>query len=476
MTTATAPMTLCQRKATSVDARRPRHGHHAGNQPDERAVARGARKGDGQDEHAEDRAIEERPEPVHDLDQRAQLGRPDGNRARKQAPQPRGNLRHGQVVGIRRLGLEAAPVEVNHGRGRQRVQLAGDRVGRGHQDGHDQQADEADGKLREDERRDDVVDVGERPVARRLPNEPRRPVTYGLHRRLTLSQGLLRRGDLLGVAAVAHHRQRGPGGAAHRERLVELRLEGGVGRRRFALPEPLLLHAAEQERRRREHVEHEDEDAEQQHDHLQRNLPIGAHQQRAFRFVLRPRREVSLDLALVGAEVGTEEEQRRDGPRPERVLIGQVEREVEAAQAARGGRDAEAVGHADPRGKAEDRGRDHGEQPEDDEHHDLHVGPRHRLDAAEHRVDHGRHRDRQRRRGQIPAEDERQHDGRRRHDGAARHPARDEEQQAGKAARLAVEAALEVLVRRVDAGPVEERHQRHRQDDHRQRAGRSRTG
>ena len=117
-----------------------------------------------------------------------------------------------------------------------------------------------------------------------------------------------------------------------------------------------------------------------------------------------------------------------------------------------------------------DDGRDDdGEQEEDDQDHDLDVGPGDGLHAAEHRVDHGGHRDEQRGRGQVQVEHERQHDGRRGDDRAARHAAREQEQQAGEAAGLRVEPFLEVLVRRVDARVVEERDQRHRQDDHRQR-------
>ena len=124
-----------------------------------------------------------------------------------------------------------------------------------------------------------------------------------------------------------------------------------------------------------------------------------------------------------------------------------------------------------PAGQAEHRRGDHREQADDDQHHDLDVGPGHRLDAAEHRVDHGRHGDRQRRGGEVPAEHERQHDRRRRDDGADRHPARQQEQQAGEAAGLPVETALEVLVGGVDARPVEERDEGDRQDDHRHRQG-----
>ena len=72
--TTTTPMTLCQRKeicgyriATKATAPMPAI------RPDERAGAGRAPCADRQDEHAEQRAIEERPEPVDDLDERAEL-------------------------------------------------------------------------------------------------------------------------------------------------------------------------------------------------------------------------------------------------------------------------------------------------------------------------------------------------------------------------------------------------------------------
>ena len=101
MTTATAPITLCQRKASVGERRRPRDRRHAGKQADERAVARRARKGDRQDEDAQDRAVEERPEPVDDLDQRSELRRPDGHRTGKQPPETGRDLRHRQIVRVR---------------------------------------------------------------------------------------------------------------------------------------------------------------------------------------------------------------------------------------------------------------------------------------------------------------------------------------------------------------------------------------
>ena len=121
--------------------------------------------------------------------------------------------------------------------------------------------------------------------------------------------------------------------------------------------EPLGLRRAEEQRRRREDVEDEHQHAEQQHEELQRDLPVRAHQQRMPRFVDRARRQVALHLALIGAEVRAEEEERGDRARPERVLVGEVEREVERPQPAGRRGDAQPVADADAGRQAEDRGR-----------------------------------------------------------------------------------------------------------------------
>ena len=131
--------------------------------------------------------------------------------------------------------------------------------------------------------------------------------------------------------------------------------------------------------------------------------------------------------------------------------------------------DAEAVSDADVGGETKDGRRDDGEHAEDDEHHDLDVGPGHGLHSAEHGVDDGRQRNRQRRQRQVPTQNERKDDGGRGDDGAALHASGDEEQQAGERAGLRVEPALEVLVGRIHPRVVEEGHERDAEDDHRQR-------
>ena len=109
--------------------------------------------------------------------------------------------------------------------------------------------------------------------------------------------------------------------------------------------------AAEDQRRRIERVVDEHQNANQQNDHLQRDLPVGAHQERLACLVERTRREVSLDLTLVGAKVRAEQKQRGDCSRPERVLVGEVEREIEATQSASRCGDRQPVARLTPSGR-----------------------------------------------------------------------------------------------------------------------------
>ena len=130
---------------------------------------------------------------------------------------------------------------------------------------------------------------------------------------------------------------------ARRGGALEPVLERPIRRGLRSRPHLPLVHRVEQHRAGREQVEHEHQHADQQHQRLQRNLPVGAHQQRLARLVDRRGRQVALHLALVGAEVGAEQEQRGDGARPERVLLGEVEGEVERLQAARGARERQRL-------------------------------------------------------------------------------------------------------------------------------------
>ena len=161
-------------------------------------------------------------------------------------------------------------VEVDHGRRRQRVQLAGDGVGRRHDDREDQTARPAPiGSCWQDERRDDVVHVARSRDRRRLDGRaPRR----GRGRRASASSCSRRasRPPRSGRPRRLPSRAATSSAAARRSG-VRSRLNSACERRvrrcgRGRVRSRSAVHRAEDERRRREDVEHEHEHAEQQHE------------------------------------------------------------------------------------------------------------------------------------------------------------------------------------------------------------------
>ena len=78
-----------------------------------------------------------------------------------------------------------------------------------------------------------------------------------------------------------------------------------------------------------EHVIQEHEHADEQHKHLERNLDERAHQQRVTRLPQRLGGEVTLDLALVAAEVRQVQEQAAEEAGPERIGLPRVEMEID---------------------------------------------------------------------------------------------------------------------------------------------------
>ena len=163
-------MTLCQRNEISG---RPKAtaatDDHAGDQPDERARSGGAPREDGQHEHAENRPVEKRAEAIHDLDQRSETARINRHDAREDAPEPSRHLRDEEIVLVSRLRPSESLVEIDHARGRERVQLRRDRIGGGCDDRRDPQADDADRKRGGDPCGKDVVDVVVGRIPGRLP-------------------------------------------------------------------------------------------------------------------------------------------------------------------------------------------------------------------------------------------------------------------------------------------------------------------
>jgi hypothetical protein len=253
--------------------------------------------------------------------------------------------------------------------------------------------------------------------------------------------------------------------ACRRSSNVE-RAELGCARARL---DATLVGRVEEHRRLHEQVVREDQDAREEDQRLQRDLEERAHQQRTAALVDRLRGEIALDLALVATEVGEHQEEARDGARPDGVLLREVEREVERPEPAGRAGDVQRLAERHVVGKPGDERNHRSQHAKDDDRHLLDVGPRHRLHAAEHRVDRRRHANREDREREIPAEHDREDDRGRRDDDAAGEAAAGEEQQRRQPARLRVEPLLEILVGGVDPGPVEERHHREREDHHRDR-------
>ena len=112
-------------------------------------------------------------------------------------------------------------------------------------------------------------------------------------------------------------------------------------------------------------------------------------------------------MALVGTEVRQHQERAAENARPERVCLRQVERKVEHPQTARRSGNGERI--VQWYGHAHNEYDDHGKQRTDHDIHLFYVGPRDRLRAAQHGVDHGRNADQRHAPPDIPAKDGGQH-------------------------------------------------------------------
>ena len=161
---------------------------------------------DGQQEHAEDRSVEERSETVHHFDQRPELDGPDRHHRREHRPEQHRDLRHHQQVRFVAIVADPALVEIHHRRRRQRGELAGDGRHRRRENRRHQQADQPDRHLRDDVGREDVVDVVVAAVARHLLDERNRLRPGVLDALLVAAEGRAPRVDGGRVAARSPHR------------------------------------------------------------------------------------------------------------------------------------------------------------------------------------------------------------------------------------------------------------------------------
>src|SRR6185503_66680 len=113
---------------------------------------------------------------------------------------------------------------------------------------------------------------------------------------------------------------RGRGG----ELLLELAIQHGL-----RVSHRALVRGIEQQRLLMILIEYEYQYSNKQHQGLEGNLPVGADQERAPRFVHRLRRQIALHLALIRAEIRELQERSADQARPERVGVREAEREIE---------------------------------------------------------------------------------------------------------------------------------------------------
>ncbi len=139
-----------------------------GDQSDERTGAVRAPESEREDEHAEQRAVEDRSEPVHHLDERSELHGEVRHDARDRTPERGRDARCEEIVRVDLTGPQQASIDVDDRRAGRRAQLAGRGRHRGREDGGDDQAHEPGRKPGRHEGRKHVVDVRLRRVANRI--------------------------------------------------------------------------------------------------------------------------------------------------------------------------------------------------------------------------------------------------------------------------------------------------------------------
>ena len=106
-------------RCSASDGRHDATTRHAGDQARRTRRGRWRACAERQHEHAEQRAVEERPEPVDDFDERPEAGGIDRDHAGERRPRSGRELRHRQIVRVGGLGLTGAA-----GRCRSRVAVA----------------------------------------------------------------------------------------------------------------------------------------------------------------------------------------------------------------------------------------------------------------------------------------------------------------------------------------------------------------
>ena len=271
-TTTTQPTTLYQRNEISVPRKQAITAASATSAARKVAVPESALGVEGEQEDAEDGAVEDRAQDVDRLDQGAEAARVLREPDRERAPHHGRELRHEHVVTVARVRPHQAPVDVDHRGRRQRVELGRRRVHRGEEHHDDEQADHALRQVVDDEAQEHVVGVVGVELGVAAVQELdrfRAHVGHAIGGRLDADA----RGLLGGLVAGAHRLEQ-PADlvALGGERRAVALFQRAPGRGIGAVLDRLGLHAVEEERRLGELVEGEHHGAEEQDEELHRHL------------------------------------------------------------------------------------------------------------------------------------------------------------------------------------------------------------
>ena len=228
-------------------------------------------------------------------------------------------------------------------------------------------------------------------------------------------------------------------------------------------------HLVEEHRRPLELIENEDQHAQQQDEELHGNLADAVEHQAEPALAQRRAGEVTLDLGLVGAEIGQREKHPAQHAGPERVAPVEVEREVDCLELVQAAGQRERVGEAEAGGQPGEQDDERRDHPGKDDPDLVFLGQIHRVAAAGCGVDHHEQPAGHDSQVEPPAHHGGKHDGGSVDGDARAQPALHKKQARAEQPRFPVEAPAEVFVGGVDVEPPVNRQKKDRDDDQRQR-------
>ena len=385
-------------------------------------------------------------------------------------------------MGIRSLALDVAAVDVNHGRGRQRIQFGGNGGHGRREDGGNNQPDSAHREILGHKTQEDVVGVVILLAGIYLAKDLDALLPGRFHGAVGVPQFFCLRAGITDAAVMARLEQ-ALGGLApliqgliiSSQRLLVLsaqRIGAGLPSGPLAqedLLDPGRFRLVEQHRRFFKLVEDEDQRAGEQDEKLQRHFHPGVEHQADPAVGDGFARQVPLHLRLVAPKIREGQEHAADQSRPERVPVARIEGKVHHIELPRHPGQVKRVTEGDLAGEQKDRGQEGPGDSQKDQDHLLHVGPGDGFDPAGNRVGHDDPRHDKHRGALAPSQDHREHHRRRVERQPHAQAALDQKNQAGGQARLGVKALFEKLVSGNDFSFVKVRNDDRRDDDHRQR-------